>query len=92
MRGIVRNPVDAAERAGLTAVVLLFGRDGALISSGRAAVPVTKLPAGAATPFVVTVSGAADVDRFRLSFRTDARIEPHVDRRTHADPDKDLAP
>jgi hypothetical protein len=92
VRGMVRNPAEAAERDGLAAVVLLFGRDGTFISTGRAAVPAAKLVAGATAPFVVTVPGATDVDRFRLSFRTDARIEPHVDRRTHADADKDLAP
>jgi hypothetical protein len=82
VRGIVRNPFDAAERDGLTAVVLVFGHDGALISTGRAAVPAGRLGPGATTPFVVSIAGAANVDRFRLSFRTDARIEPHVDRRT----------
>jgi hypothetical protein len=82
VRGIVRNPPDAAARDGLAAVVLLFGRDGALITTGRAAVPARRLAPGATTPFVVNIVGASDVDRFRLSFRTDARIEPHVDRRT----------
>jgi hypothetical protein len=82
VRGIVRNPVDAAERDGLSAVILLLGRDGALISTGRAAVPASRLAPGATTPFVISVAGSADVYRFRLSFRTDARIEPHVDRRT----------
>ena len=82
VRGIVRNPVDAAERDGLAAVVLVFGHDGSLISTGRATVPAVRLGPGATTPFVVNVNGAAGVDRFRLSFRTDARIEPHVDRRT----------
>jgi hypothetical protein len=82
VRGIVRNPADAAERDGLSAVVLLLGPDGALISTGRAAVPAGRLAPGATTPFVIRAAGAAGVDRFRLSFRTDARIEPHVDRRT----------
>jgi hypothetical protein len=82
VRGIVRNPLDAVERDGLTAVVLVFGHDGALISTGRAAVPAGRLGPGATTPFVVSIAGAANVDRFRLSFRTDTRIEPHVDRRT----------
>ncbi len=81
VRGIVRNPPDAAERAGLSAVVLLFGRDGEPLSSARSNVPAVKLAPGGTTPFVVTVPEAGDVERFRLSFRTDARIEPHVDRR-----------
>ena len=82
VRGIVRNPLDAVERDGLTAVVLVFGHDGALISTGRAVVPAGRLGPGATTPFVVSIAGAANVDRFRLSFRIDTRVEPHVDRRT----------
>ncbi len=82
VRGIVRNPAGAAERDGLAAVVLLFGSDGALISTSRAAVPSNRLAPGATTPFVVNIAGSSDVDRFRLSFRTETRIEPHVDRRT----------
>ena len=82
VRGIVRNPAGAAERDGLAAVVLLFGTDGALISTSRAAVPAGRLAPGATTPFAVNIAGPSGVDRFRLSFRTEARIEPHVDRRT----------
>jgi len=48
---------------------------------GEQLVPAVRLGPGATTPFVVSVAGAADVDRFRLSFRTGARVEPHVDRR-----------
>ena len=81
VRGIVRNPLNAAERDGLAAVVLLVGRDGDVVSSARAALPVTKLAPGATAPFVVNVTHAADVDRFRVSFRSDGRVEPHVDRR-----------
>lgn len=88
VRGIVRNPADGVERAGLSAVVLLFGHAGELLSSGRSNVPAVKLAPGGTTPFVVTVPEAAAVDRFRLSFRTDARIEPHVDRR----PAEEVAP
>ena len=82
VRGIVRNPAGARERDGLVAVVLLVGRGGDVVSSARAALPVTKLAPGAAAPFVVSATNAADVDRFRVSFRSDARVEPHVDRRT----------
>jgi len=92
VRGIVRNPPESVDRIGLSAVVMLVGHDGGLLSSGRAGVPAMKLAPGGSAPFVVTVPEAADVDRFRLSFRTDARIEPHVDRRAHVDPDKELAP
>ena len=92
VRGIVRNPAGSLERDGLAAAVLLFGHDGALISTGRAPVPVTTLAAGAATPFVVTIPDAGDVERFRLSFRTAARLEPHVDRRASDEIVPEVAP
>jgi len=82
IRGLLRNPPDAAERDGLSAVVLLLARDGDVLATARAAVPAVRLAPGATTPFVVNVTGVADIDRFRLSFRTDTRVEPHVDRRT----------
>jgi hypothetical protein len=83
VRGLVRNPVNGAERRGLSAVVLLYRRDGAFLASGRAPVPLATLAGGETTPFVVSLPGANDVERFRLSFRTSARVEPHVDRRAH---------
>jgi hypothetical protein len=39
---------------------------------------------GTESVFVVTVPGAADVGRYRVSFRSDDRIVPHVDRRAAA--------
>jgi hypothetical protein len=92
VRGIVRNPPEAADRLSLSAVVMLLGHDGGLLSSGRARVQAMTLAPGGTTPFVVTVPETADVDRFRLSFRTDARVEPHVDRRTHVGLEKDQTP
>ena len=81
VRGLVRNPADAAERDGLSAVVLVLDANGGTVATARASLPAARLGPGATAPFVVNVTGAADVDRFRLSFRTDARVEPHVDRR-----------
>jgi hypothetical protein len=83
VRGLVRNPVNGAERRGLSAVVMLYRRDGRFLAGERAPVPRAALTAGETTPFVVSVAGADDVERFRLSFRTAARVEPHVDRRAH---------
>ena len=82
VRGLLRNPPDAAERDGLSAVVLLLDAGGDVIATARASVPAERLGPGATTPFVVNATGAGDVDRFRLSFRIDGRIEPHVDRRS----------
>jgi len=81
VRGIVRNPGSAAKLNGLTVVVLVFSGDGGYIGSGRAPVATTSLAAGAEAPFVVTLLDADSVDRYRVSFRTDDRIVPHIDRR-----------
>lgn len=83
VRGLVRNPVNGAERRGLSALVLLYRSDGRFLTSARAAIPLATLAPGETTPFVVSVTDADDVERFRLSFRTGARVEPHVDRRVH---------
>jgi hypothetical protein len=81
VRGIVRNADPAVTLNGLTAVVLVFSKDGGFIASARAPVATTALAPGAETPFVVTLSDADSVDRFRVSFRTDDRVVPHIDRR-----------
>ena len=83
VRGLVRNPVNGGERRGLSAVVMLYRRDGRFLAGERAPVSPATLTAGETAPFVVSVAGANDVERFRLSFRTAARVEPHVDRRAH---------
>ena len=81
IRGVVRNPPSGSHVSGLTAVVFLFSRDGGFLTSGRAAIDASALAPGAESPFVVTVAGAADVGRYRVSFRTDDGVVPHVDRR-----------
>ena len=91
VRGLVRNPASGAEKDGLTAIVLAYDRTGDLLASARAAVAVAQLGAGVTTPFLVRIPGA-DVSRFRVSFRTGTRIEPHVDRRARADAIKDVDP
>jgi hypothetical protein len=84
VRGVVRGSAPDGEKGPLTAVVLLFNRDGNFIASGRAEVQHGAAdPAGERT-FVVTVPSAGDVGRYRVSFRTDDHIVPHVDRRTQA--------
>jgi hypothetical protein len=84
VRGIVRNPTSGAAVDRLTAVVFLFNRDGGFLSSGRVAVETPALRPGTESTFVVSVTGAAAVDKYRVSFRTDDRIVPHVDRRAVA--------
>ena len=82
VRGVLRNPSNGAEVDALTAVVMLFNHDGGLIGSGRAAVEASKLLPGGETAFVVTVAGAGNVERYRVSFRNNEHVVPHVDQRS----------
>ena len=84
VRGVVRNPVAGTTVQKRTAVVLMFNRDGDFLGSGRATVESPALTPGGESTFVVTVPNAADVGRYRVSFRTEDRIVPHVDRRERA--------
>ena len=79
--GLVRNPVAAHPLSRLTAVVFLFDQSGTLVGSGRAAVDFTTLGAGDESPFVVALDAPSTVARYRVSFRTDDGLVPHVDRR-----------
>ena len=81
VRGVVRNPPSAAERDRLSAVVFLFTPEGGFLTSGRATIAAPALVPGGESTFIVTVPGAASVGRYRVSFRTDDHIVPHVDRR-----------
>jgi hypothetical protein len=65
----------------LTAVVLLFTSDGGFLTSGRAVVDAPALRPGGESTFAVTVPRAGDVGRYRVSFRTDDKLIPHLDRR-----------
>jgi hypothetical protein len=81
VRGVVRNPSAGTAVNRLTAVVLMFNHEGGFLGSGRATVESSVLAPGGESTFVVTVPGAAAVGRYRVSFRTDDRVVPHVDRR-----------
>ena len=81
VRGVIRNPSAGAEVRGLTAVVFLFKDDGGFVGSGRAVIASPALVPGGESAFVVTMAGANDVARYRVSFRTEDRVVPHVDRR-----------
>ncbi len=81
VRGVVRNPASGAARDRVTAVVFLFNRDGVFLASGRATVESPTLHPGGESTFVVTIPRASDVGRYRVSFRTDNRVVPHVDKR-----------
>lgn len=79
--GLVRNPVAGAPVDRLAAVVFLFDDRGGFITSARANVDFLKLSPGDESPFVIDVEAPSSVARYRVSFRNDAGIVPHVDRR-----------
>lgn len=79
--GLVRNPAAGKPVERLAAVVFLFDRMGTFVTSAKAEVDFLRLGAGDESPFVVSLNAPRDVARYRVSFRTDAGVVPHVDRR-----------
>ncbi len=79
VRGIVRNPVNGSPVNQLTAVVLVYNRNGGFLTTGRALVQAPNLGPGGESTFLMTIPGAADVGRYRVSFRSEDRVIPHVD-------------
>ena len=82
LSGLVRNPSAGAVVEGLNAVVFLFDAQGGFISSARVGVDFKRLSPGDESPFVVTMDAPSNVSRYRVSFRTDAGVVAHVDRRS----------
>ena len=79
--GLVRNPAGATGRDEVAAVVFLFDRSGAFLSSARAPLDYRVLAPGDESPFVVVVPRGESVARYRVSFRSGDSMVPHVDRR-----------
>lgn len=79
--GLVRNPAAGAPMEKLNAVVFLFDQGGNFLSSARSDIDYVKLTPGDESPFVITVDAPATVARYRVSFRTDTGVVPHIDRR-----------
>ena len=79
--GLVRNPSGGAPVEHLTAVVFLFDQQSAFVTSSRAEVDFKRLTPGDESPFVIGVDAPANVTRYRVSFRNEAGVVPHVDRR-----------
>ena len=78
--GLVRNRGEAASAA-IMAVVFVFDRDGGFVASGRAPLEFARIAKGDESPFQVTIPDVNEVGRYRVSFRTESGIVPHVDRR-----------
>ena len=81
LRGEVRGRSDGAMMEHMTAVALLFDRQGAYLSSSRAPLEARTTPDGATASFFISVPDAERVGRYRVSFREGDRVVPHVDRR-----------
>ncbi len=82
--GLVRNPPNATPITGLVAVAFAFDKQGGFLTSGRSVLDFPQLKAGEESPFSITIPQAGGVGRYRVSFRTDVGIVPHVDRRSAA--------
>jgi hypothetical protein len=80
VHGVVRGPWIESPYP-LAAVVTLFRGDGTVIRSERAVVEPVLGP-HRETSFHVTVDGALEAARFRISFADADRVVPHVDRRS----------
>ena len=80
--GLVRNPRAGSPAARITAVVFAFDKDGTFVASGRAPLDFTTLEPGDESPFVVTIPNVSNIGRYRVSFRTEAGLLRHVDRRS----------
>jgi len=81
VRGVVRNPASGRPQERLAVVVFAFRADGGFLASNRAIIEPSALKPGGEAPFVVAVTDAAGAGRYRVSFRSDDRVVPHVDTR-----------
>jgi hypothetical protein len=79
--GLVRNPPSASQKDHIQAVVFAFDAGGALVTSARASLADSSLRGGGQAPFSITIPQAAAIRRYRVSFHSEGRLVPHVDRR-----------
>jgi hypothetical protein len=81
--GTVRNPASGTKVEGLTAVVSLLDRGGALVSTKDVPLDYRALGPGEEAPFKVSIPDPGSIARYRVSFRAGTDVVPHVDRRTN---------
>ncbi len=82
IKGTVRNPSSGAKVEGLTAVISLLDRAGALVSTKDVPLDYRALGPGEEAPFKVSIPDPGSIARYRVSFRAGTDVVPHVDRRT----------
>ena len=79
--GTVRNPSSGPKVEGLTAVISLLDRTGALVSTKDVPLDYRALGPGEEAPFKVSIPDRGSIARYRVSFRAGTDVVPHVDRR-----------
>ena len=79
--GTVRNPSSGIKLEGLTAVISLLDRTGALVSTKDVPLDYRALGPGEEAPFKVSIPDPGSIARYRVSFRAGTDVVPHVDRR-----------
>lgn len=79
--GTVRNPSSGGKLEGLTAVISLLDRGGALVSTKDVPLDYRALGPGEEAPFKVSIPDPGAIARYRVSFRAGTDVVPHVDRR-----------
>jgi type II secretory pathway pseudopilin PulG len=79
--GAVRNPSSGVKLEGLTAVISLLDRNGALVSTKDVPLDYRAIAPGEEAPFRVTIPDSGAIARYRVSFRAGTDVVPHVDRR-----------
>ena len=77
--GLVHN-ASHMETAPLTTVVTALDRDGQIVA--RASASLAGLGPGKTLPFTVRIDHPGPLGRYRISFRTNAGVLPHIDRRS----------
>ena len=78
--GLVRNPHGGRDPIAV-GDRLHVRQAGAFLASGRAPLDFPLLQPGDESPFTVTVPNSPAIGRYRVTFRTESGIVPHVDRR-----------
>ena len=80
--GLVRNPHNGQPVSGLSAVAFTFDRQGTFLASGRASARLSPARQRATSRrFRSRCRNRPACGRYRVSFRTEDGVVPHVDRR-----------
>lgn len=81
INGLVRNPSSGQRLSDVNVVVFLFAPTGAFVTSVKEPLDFRTLAPGDESPFTISLNGISPIGRYRVSFRTDDTVVPHVDRR-----------